>query len=128
MQLLLDSVNSNTAGIAGGYAARIVAAINERIAYNSPAVSLQVAIRHPELVEKLVSASVDYRTDDDYPEVREAFRQLPVHAAEYGKQLAGSPLGELYPDADWEAVFRKSGDMGAPEYDWTAEVKAITAL
>lgn len=42
VQLLLDAVNSNTAGIAGGYAARIVAAINERIAQNSPAVSLQV--------------------------------------------------------------------------------------
>jgi ABC-2 type transport system permease protein len=42
VQLLLDAVNSNTAGIAGGYAARIVAAINERIAQNSPAVSLHV--------------------------------------------------------------------------------------
>ncbi len=42
VQLLLDAVNSNTAGIAGGYAARIVSAFNERIAQTSPAVSLQV--------------------------------------------------------------------------------------
>jgi ABC-2 type transport system permease protein len=42
VQLLLDAVNSNTAGIAGGYAARIIAALNERIAQNSSAVSLQV--------------------------------------------------------------------------------------
>jgi len=42
VQLLLDAVNSNTAGIAGGYAARIIGAFNERIAQNSPAVSLQV--------------------------------------------------------------------------------------
>jgi ABC-2 type transport system permease protein len=41
-QLLLDAVNSNTAGIAGGYATRIIAALNERITQNSPAVSLQV--------------------------------------------------------------------------------------
>lgn len=42
VQLLLDGVNSNTAGIAGGYAARIIAALNERLAQDSPAVSLQV--------------------------------------------------------------------------------------
>jgi pimeloyl-ACP methyl ester carboxylesterase len=91
------------------------------------AVALQVAFRHPALVEKLVSVAVDYRTDDDYPEVREAFRQLPAHAAEYGQQLASSPLGELYPDVDWEAVFRKSGEMAEPEYDWTEAIKATRA-
>ena len=90
-------------------------------------VALQVAFRHPELVEKLVSVSVDYRTDDDYPEVREAFRQLPAHAAEYGQQLASSPLAELYPDVDWERVFRKSGEMNEPEYGWTEGIKAISA-
>src|SRR5262249_6708322 len=41
VQLLLDAVNSNTAGIAGGYAARIISALNDRIAQDSPAVSLQ---------------------------------------------------------------------------------------
>lgn len=90
-------------------------------------VALQVASRHPELVEKLVSVSVDYRTDDDYPEVREAFRQLPANAAAYGQQLASSPLAELYPDVDWERVFRKSGEMNEPEYDWTEDIKAINA-
>ncbi len=90
-------------------------------------VALQVAFRYPELVEKLVSVAVDYRTDDDYPEVREAFRQLPVHAAAYGQQLASSPLAELYPDVDWERVFRKSGEMNEPEYDWTEGIKGISA-
>jgi ABC-2 type transport system permease protein len=42
VQLLIDAVNSNTAGIAGGYAARIISALNERFAQDSPAVSLQV--------------------------------------------------------------------------------------
>lgn len=42
VQLLLDGVNSNTAGIAGGYAGRIIAALNERLEQDSPAVSLQV--------------------------------------------------------------------------------------
>ncbi|HKS08770.1 MAG TPA: ABC transporter permease [Pyrinomonadaceae bacterium] len=34
VQFLVDGVNSNTAGIAGSYAARIVGALNERIALN----------------------------------------------------------------------------------------------
>jgi hypothetical protein len=42
VQFLLDAVNSNSAGTAEGYAARIIAALNERLAQNSPAVSLQV--------------------------------------------------------------------------------------
>jgi ABC-2 type transport system permease protein len=41
-QLLIDAVNSNTAGIAGGYATRIIASLNERIGRKEPAVSLQV--------------------------------------------------------------------------------------
>jgi pimeloyl-ACP methyl ester carboxylesterase len=90
-------------------------------------VSLQVAIRYPELVEKLVSVSVAFRTDGNYPEVLQAFAQLPDMAAEYGKQLAASPLAELYPDVDWEAVFRKSGEMSQPDQDWTEGIKAITA-
>ena len=90
-------------------------------------IALQVAIRHPALVEKLVSAAVSHRTNDDYPEVREAFRQLPVNAAAYGEQLANSPLGALYPDVDWEAVFRKSGEMSEPESDWTEAIKTIKA-
>jgi drug efflux transport system permease protein len=42
VQLLLDAVNSNTAGLAAGYAARIISALNEQIAQDSPAVSLKV--------------------------------------------------------------------------------------
>lgn len=40
VQLLFDAVNSNTAGIATGYAARILDALNQRIAGESPAVAL----------------------------------------------------------------------------------------
>jgi ABC-2 type transport system permease protein len=41
VQLLLDAVNANTAGIAGGYAARIIATLNQRIAADSPGVALE---------------------------------------------------------------------------------------
>jgi len=42
---------------------------------------------HPELVEKLVSVSVAFSTDGDYPEGRQAFAQMPGMAAEIGKQI-----------------------------------------
>jgi len=91
------------------------------------AVALQVAIRHPEQVEKLVSVAVGFSTDGDYPEVRQAFAQMPGMAAAIGKQLAGSPLAELYPGVDWERVMRKSGEMNQPEHDWTELIQAIKA-
>ncbi|HEY9011194.1 MAG TPA: alpha/beta hydrolase [Devosia sp.] len=91
------------------------------------AVALQLAIRHPELVEKLVSVSVAFSTDGNYPEVREAFRQMPANAATIGQQLAASPFAELYPDADWERIMRKSAEMNLVDYDWSEAIKAITA-
>ena len=91
------------------------------------AVSLQVAIRHPELVEKLVSVSVAFSTDGDYPEGRQAFAQMPAMAAEIGKQIAASPLAQLYPDVDWETMMRKTGEMNQPDHDWTEGIKTIKA-
>ena len=91
------------------------------------AVALQVAIRHPELVEKLVAVSVAFSTDGDYPETRQAFAQMPAQAAEIGQQLAASPLAQLYPDVDWETMMRKTGEMNQPEHDWTEGIKAIKA-
>lgn len=91
------------------------------------AVALQVAIRHPELIEKLVSVSVAFRTDGDYPEVRQAFAEMTGKAAAIGQQLAASPLAELYPDIDWERVMRKSAQMNQPEHDWTEAIKTIKA-
>ena len=38
VQFLVDSVNSNTGGISGGYAARIISALNEKIALNKSSV------------------------------------------------------------------------------------------
>ncbi len=91
------------------------------------AVALQVAIRHKELVEKLVSVSVAFSTDGDYPEARQAFAQMPDMAAEIGKQIAASPLAQLYPDVNWETMMRKTGEMNQPEHDWTEDIKTIKA-
>ncbi len=90
-------------------------------------VALHVAIRHPELVEKLVSVSVPFSADGDYPEVRQAFAEMAGNAAAIGQQLAASPFAELYPDVDWERVMRKSAEMNQEDHDWTEGIKAITA-
>ena len=42
-------------------------------------------------------------------------------------QLAQSPLGTLYPDVDWEAMFRKSGEMVSEPYDWSTDIAGITS-
>jgi pimeloyl-ACP methyl ester carboxylesterase len=90
-------------------------------------VALQTAIRHPDLVGKLVVISINFRTDGNFPEVREQFAALPEKAAEFAPQLAQSPLGTLYPDVDWEAMFRKSGEMVSEPHDWSADITEITA-
>ncbi len=91
------------------------------------AVALQVAIRHPELVEKLVPVSVAFSTDGDYPATREAFAQMPSQAAAIGQQIAASPLAQLYPGVNWETMMRKTGEMNQPDHDWTEGIKAIEA-
>ena len=90
------------------------------------AVALQVAIRHRQLVEKLVAVSVAFRAGGDFPEVRQAFAEMPGMAAAIGQQLAASPLAQLYPDVDWETMMRKTGEMYQPDRDWSEGIKAIT--
>jgi pimeloyl-ACP methyl ester carboxylesterase len=91
------------------------------------AVALQVAIRHPALVEKLVIVSVAFRTDGTYPEVRQLFEQMPGMAAAIGQQLAASPLAQLYPGVNWERMMRKTGEMNLPDHDWTEGIMSIKA-
>lgn len=91
-------------------------------------VGLQLAIRHPERVTRLVAISMAFRAEGgDYPEVRAAFAQMPAMAAAIGEQVAASPLGTLYPDVDWEVMFRKTGEMNQPAHDWSEGVAAITS-
>ncbi len=91
------------------------------------AVALQFAIRHPELVEKLVAVSVAFSTEGDYPETRKAFADMPAQAAAIGQQIAASPLAQLYPDVNWETMMRKTGEMNQPEHDWAEGIKSIEA-
>jgi pimeloyl-ACP methyl ester carboxylesterase len=88
-------------------------------------VALQTAIRHPERVGKLIVISMNIRGDANFPEIQAAFDAMPGKAAEYARGVEQSPLAELYPDIDWETMFRKTGEMSQPNHDWSEGVAGI---
>ncbi|WP_439602766.1 alpha/beta fold hydrolase [Devosia sp.] len=88
-------------------------------------VAIQTAIRHPDVVGRLVLVSPTVATSAEYPEIRAAFDALPQMAAAIGKNIAGSPIGALYPQRDWEVVMRKTGEMNQPQHDWSADFSRI---
>ena len=90
-------------------------------------VALQVAIRHPALVRKLVVVSASYTSDGMYPEVLAAIEQLTPEL------FAGTPWREAYdrtaphPEA-FPALVAKLKDLDLTPFAWPPEaVRAITA-
>jgi pimeloyl-ACP methyl ester carboxylesterase len=90
-------------------------------------VALQAAVRHPEIVEKLIVVSMPFRQDGPFPEILTAFEQMPANASAIAAGIASSPLGQLYPGVDWESLAKKIGMMNALPYDWTRQVAGIAA-
>jgi pimeloyl-ACP methyl ester carboxylesterase len=90
-------------------------------------VALQTAFRHPALVGKLIVISVTMKRDGSYPEVLAIFDQMTANAPQMGAMMQQSPLAERYPEADWETIFARIGEMVTQEYDWSAQVAALTA-
>jgi pimeloyl-ACP methyl ester carboxylesterase len=96
--------------------------------YSSGAlVALQTAIRHPQLVDRLVVISTAFRSDGLYPEVLEAFAQMPSAAPAIAADVSRSPLASLYPSVNWETMFRKTGELANQSIDWSASVAGIEA-
>ena len=91
------------------------------------AIALQFAIRHPEMLDKLVIVSSAYATKGEYPEVRAAFDQMPAMAATIGADIAKSPLAKTYPGVDWPTLMRKTGELGKQDFDWSAGIRGIKA-
>src|SRR5215475_5509404 len=56
-------------------------------------VALQTAIRHPDVVDRLVLVSGTMRRDGAYPEAVATFNQLEANAAMLGGSVKASPLG-----------------------------------
>ena len=90
-------------------------------------VALQLAIRHPRLVSKLVSLSATYRKDGWYPSVFEAIGGLGADA------FAGTPVESAFkehtPDADaFGAYLEKMKALNINDQDISdEEMRAISA-
>ncbi|HEV2710669.1 MAG TPA: alpha/beta hydrolase [Edaphobacter sp.] len=88
-------------------------------------VALQTAIRHPAAVNRLVVVSAAMQQDGWFPEVITAFDQLSMHAPQIAQNIKGSPLGQLYPEVNWETLLRKIGEMESQDFDWSEQVKKL---
>ncbi len=81
---------------------------------------LQLAIRHPGQVRKLVAISANYRTDGYYPEVLALIQIITPD------MFAGSPIEEAYlrhaPDPNaWSQLIEKEKQFEANAFAWQAE-------
>ena len=85
-------------------------------------VALQMGIRHPELVRRLVLISTPFKRQGFYPEALEGMAQMGPEAARFMNQ---SSLYQLYPGRNWAGLFTRLGDLLRQEYDWSKGVAAI---
>lgn len=91
-------------------------------------VALQTAIRHPDMVDRLVVVSVPCKRAGWHPDVLAGMEQVGAAAAEPMKQ---TPMYQLYADIaprpdDWTTLWAKMGDLLRRDYDWSAGVAALT--
>lgn len=92
-------------------------------------VAFQTAIRHPEVVRKLVIVSMPIRRKAFYPDILAQQEQMGPQTAEFIKQ---TPMYEMYArlapkPEDWTRLITKIGEAMKVDYDWSAKIKAIKA-
>ena len=92
-------------------------------------VAFFVALRHPELVGKLVLVSTPIRRNAFYPDILGQQGQVTAEAAEAMKQ---TPMYQLYASIaprpeDWPRLLTKMGESMKNDYDFTKEVGKLQA-
>jgi pimeloyl-ACP methyl ester carboxylesterase len=90
-------------------------------------VAFQVAIRHPEKVGRLVTASANISRDAIYPEILQQQGQVSGAAAEFMKD---TPMYELYQRVaprpeDFPRLLDKIGEAMAGDFDFSEEVRGL---
>ena len=90
-------------------------------------VAIQTAIRHPAIIDRLVVVGAPMKRSAFFPEVLAAFEQMPANAPAIAQRVKSSPLGTTYPKANWEAIFRKIGELQSRDYDWSSGIASITS-
>ncbi|MEU4567053.1 alpha/beta fold hydrolase [Micromonospora sp. NPDC023956] len=92
------------------------------------AVALRTAIQHPGLVRRLVCVSAPCRRDGWYPEVLAGMAAMGAGTA---AETRSSPVYAQYTRVaprpqDWPVLWTKLGALLRRDYDWSAEVAALT--
>jgi pimeloyl-ACP methyl ester carboxylesterase len=87
-------------------------------------VALHLAIRHPDVVRRMVVIGRAIKRSGNYPEITAAFERMGPHSA---ANMKHSPLFKMYPDVDWPRLFEKTAEMERRDYDWSADVAKISA-
>jgi pimeloyl-ACP methyl ester carboxylesterase len=91
--------------------------------------ALRTAIQHPERVRRLVVVSVAFRRDGNHADAVANMDAMTAEAAEMMKQ---SPIYEVYARVaprpeDWASLVGKTAELVKVGYDWTDEVRGLTA-
>ncbi|HZI21084.1 MAG TPA: alpha/beta hydrolase [Gemmatimonadales bacterium] len=92
-------------------------------------VALQTAIRHPEVVQKLVVVSTPFRRNGFYPEILAQQGQVGAAAAEAMQQ---TPMYQMYKalaprPEDWPRLLDKIGAAMKVDFDLSKDIPGITA-
>jgi len=92
-------------------------------------VALQTAIRHPEVVDRLVLVSTPFRRNGFYPDILAQQGQVTAAAAEAMKQ---TPMYQMYSalaprPQDWGRLLGKIGEAMKEDFDLTNGIKGIKA-
>src|SRR2546426_2318083 len=92
-------------------------------------VATSMAIRHPELVGKVVIVSTNFKRSAIYPEMLAQQEQVGPQAAEAMKQ---TPMYQLYASIaprpeDWPRLLQKIGEAMKGDFDYSKEIAQIKA-
>ncbi len=90
-------------------------------------VALQTAIRHPDVIRRLVVVSTPCKRDGWYPEVRASMDQMGPAIVE---QMTQTPMYQEYANIaprpeNWPVLVSKMGELLRQEYDWSEEAAAL---
>jgi len=92
-------------------------------------VALQTAIRHPELVDRLVVVSTPFRRDGFYADILAQQAHVNAEAAEMMKQ---TPMYQLYSSIaprpqDWGRFLGKIGEAMKVDFDFSRDIAGLAA-
>lgn len=92
-------------------------------------VALRTALRYPAVVRKVVLVSTPFKHDGWYPEVCAAMQHMGADLAE---AMMHTPMYDLYAriaphPEDWPMLLTKTGQLLRQPYDWSEEIRLLTA-